>query len=48
MISAPLHILVVDDEVNIRKTMSLCLESGGHTVVAVSDFDDGATFKATR
>lgn len=47
MISGPLHILVVDDEVNIRKTMSLCLESVGHTVVAVSNFDD-AVAEASR
>lgn len=32
----PLNILVVDDEKNIRKTLSYCLESEGHTVVAVA------------
>jgi NtrC-family two-component system response regulator AlgB len=35
-----LNVLIVDDEVNIRKTLSLCLEGEGHTVVAVSNFDD--------
>lgn len=42
-----LNVLVVDDEVNIRKTMSFCLERGGHTVVAVSNFDD-AVAEASR
>jgi NtrC-family two-component system response regulator AlgB len=36
----PLKILVVDDEINIRKTLALCLESGGHRVVAVSNSAD--------
>ncbi|MGE5341649.1 MAG: sigma-54-dependent transcriptional regulator [Candidatus Omnitrophota bacterium] len=35
-----LHILVVDDETNIRKTVSLCLQVEGHTVRSVSNFDD--------
>ncbi|MEM5786959.1 MAG: sigma-54 dependent transcriptional regulator [Syntrophobacteraceae bacterium] len=35
-----LNILVVDDELNIRKTLSVCLETGGHKVVAVSNFAD--------
>jgi len=35
-----LNILVVDDETNIRKTLSLCLESEGHEVAAVSNFGD--------
>ncbi|MDD1713538.1 MAG: sigma-54 dependent transcriptional regulator [Methanoregulaceae archaeon] len=42
-----LNILIVDDEVNIRKTLSLCLEGNGHTVVAVSNFDD-AVAEASR
>jgi len=42
-----LKILVVDDEVNIRKTLSLCLEGNGHTVVAVSNFED-AVAEASR
>ena len=35
-----LNILVVDDEINIRKTLSFCLESEGHKVVAVSNPTD--------
>lgn len=35
-----LNILVVDDELNIRKTIALCLEMEGHTVRSVSNFDD--------
>lgn len=42
-----LRILVVDDEANIRKTLSLCLEGTGHSVVAVSNFDD-AVAEASR
>jgi NtrC-family two-component system response regulator AlgB len=38
-----LNILVVDDEVNIRKTLSLCLETEGHKVIAVSNFQDALT-----
>jgi len=43
----PLHILVVDDEVNIRKTLSMCLETEGHRVTAVSNFQD-ALAEASR
>ncbi len=32
-----LAILIVDDEVNIRKTLSYCLAAEGHTVIAVSN-----------
>ena len=28
----PLRVLVVDDEANIRKTLSVCLEAEGHRV----------------
>src|SRR5512139_3648618 len=42
-----LKILIVDDEVNIRKTLLLCLEGYGHMVVAVSNFDD-AIAEASR
>lgn len=35
-----LNVLVVDDETNIRKTISLCLEIEGCQVRAVSNFDD--------
>ena len=36
----PLNILVVDDESNIRRTLSLCLEFAGHEVTAVSNSKD--------
>jgi two-component system, NtrC family, response regulator AlgB len=42
-----LNILVVDDEVNIRKTLSVCLETEGHKVVGVSNFQD-ALAEASR
>jgi NtrC-family two-component system response regulator AlgB len=42
-----LNILVVDDEVNIRKTLSLCLEAEGHKVIGVSNFQD-ALAEASR
>lgn len=35
-----LNILVVDDEPNIRKTLSYCLAENGHTVIAVSSTAD--------
>ncbi|MBC8107740.1 MAG: sigma-54-dependent Fis family transcriptional regulator, partial [Anaerolineae bacterium] len=38
--SDALDILIVDDEVNIRKTLSVCLEADGHAVVAVSNSVD--------
>ena len=43
-----LNILVVDDEVNIRKTLSVCLETEGHMVIAVSNFQDALTESARR
>jgi len=42
-----LKILVVDDEVNIRKTLTVCLETDGHNVIAVSNFRD-AVAEASR
>ena len=35
----PIHlgVLIVDDEVNIRKTLAYCLAAEGHTVIAVSN-----------
>ena len=33
-----LNILVGDDEVNIRKTVSVCLETEGHKGIAVFNF----------
>src|SRR5512134_1060033 len=35
-----MNILVVDDEINIRKTVSVCLETEGHKVIGVSNFQD--------
>jgi len=43
-----LNILVVDDEVNIRKTLSYCLEGEGHKVVAVSNPADARAEAARR
>ncbi|HUO09034.1 MAG TPA: sigma-54 dependent transcriptional regulator [Phycisphaerae bacterium] len=42
-----LNILVVDDEINIRKTLAFCLEGLGHKVVAVSNSAD-AQAEASR
>ena len=44
---APVNILVVDDESNIRKTLTICLETEGHRVIAVSNFQD-AVAEASR
>lgn len=41
------YILVVDDEINIRKMLSVCLETEGHKVSAVSNFQD-ALAEASR
>ena len=35
-----LNVLVVDDELNIRKTLAMSIESDGHKVVAVSNAED--------
>jgi two-component system, NtrC family, response regulator AlgB len=35
-----LNVLVVDDEANIRKTLSYCLKAEGHSVIAVSNSMD--------
>jgi len=43
----PLKVLIVDDEANIRKTLSYCLAAEGHTVIAVSNPAD-ATEEARR
>jgi len=45
---SPLNILVVDDEGNIRKTLSICLESEGHRVTAVSNFQDAVAESSRR
>src|ERR1700690_1376905 len=36
----PLRILIIDDEANIRTTLSLCLEVEGNTVAAVGSIQD--------
>ncbi len=36
----PLRILIADDEINIRKTLAMSLETEGHQVSAVSNFQD--------
>ncbi|MEW6144339.1 MAG: sigma-54 dependent transcriptional regulator [Thermodesulfobacteriota bacterium] len=43
-----LSVLVVDDEVNIRKTLTLCLESRGHAVTAVSNPADAVSEAGRR
>src|SRR5512139_388857 len=45
---SPLNILVVDDEGNIRKTLSICLEAEGHRVTAVSNFQDAVAEVSRR
>ena len=44
----PLNILIVDDEINIRKTLSVCLETEDHRVIAVSNFEDALSENARR
>jgi NtrC-family two-component system response regulator AlgB len=46
-VSSALNILVVDDELNTRKTLAIYLETEGHPVVAVSNFQD-ALHEASR
>jgi NtrC-family two-component system response regulator AlgB len=41
-----LSILIVDDELNIRKTLTVFLETEGHKVVAVSNFRDAVSENA--
>ena len=36
----PLRILVVDDEINIRTMLAMCLEADGHNVIAHSNISD--------
>ncbi len=40
MEQAKLHILVVDDEPNVRRSLTLCLEADGHSVQSVSNIND--------
>ncbi|MGD0276838.1 MAG: sigma-54 dependent transcriptional regulator [Syntrophales bacterium] len=35
-----MNILIIDDELNIRKTMTVCLETDGHVIVSVSNYED--------
>lgn len=44
----PLNILIVDDEANIRKLLSIGLESKGHRVIAVGNFQDAVSESARR
>jgi NtrC-family two-component system response regulator AlgB len=43
-----LNILVVDDEANIRRTLSICLETEGHQVAAVSNLEDALSEASRR
>ncbi len=43
-----LQILVVDDEANIRRTISVCLETQGHHVIGVSNVPDALGEAARR
>jgi NtrC-family two-component system response regulator AlgB len=43
-----LNILIVDDEINIRRTLGVCLETDGHRVVAVSNFQDAVAEVSRR
>jgi NtrC-family two-component system response regulator AlgB len=45
---ARLRVLVVDDEINIRKTLTTCLETEGHDVTAVGGFGDAAAEAGRR
>ena len=38
----------MDDEINIRKTLSVCLETEGHKVIAVSNFQDALAESSRR
>jgi two-component system, NtrC family, response regulator AlgB len=44
----PLSILIVDDELNIRKTLAIGLEAEGHQVTAVSNFQDAQAETSRR
>jgi two-component system, NtrC family, response regulator AlgB len=43
-----LRVLIVDDQINIRKTLAMCLDSDGHSVVAVSNAADALAEAAAR
>ena len=44
----PLNVLVVDDELNIRKTLAIALETEGHKVTAVGNVQDAQAQAARR
>ncbi len=44
----PLNVLIVDDELNIRKTLTIALETDGHKVTAVSNVQDAQAQAARR
>jgi two-component system, NtrC family, response regulator AlgB len=44
----PLNVLIVDDELNIRKTLTIALETEGHKVTAVSNVQDAQAEAARR
>jgi NtrC-family two-component system response regulator AlgB len=46
--SNALHVLIVDDELNVRKTLAMSLEADGHTVVAVSNSRDAVDESARQ
>ncbi len=43
-----LNIIIIDDELNIRKTLKLYLETLGHKVVAVSNYKDAVSESSRR
>src|SRR5437660_11594750 len=45
---APLSILIVDDEPNIRKVLAINLKSDGHQVTAVGTFSDALSEAARQ
>ena len=46
--AGPLSILIVDDEANIRRILSISLQAKGHKVIAVSNFQDAVTEAARQ
>ncbi len=48
MAAAPLRILIVDDEDNVRLTLSMCLEADGHEVISHDKIHDALADAALR